>query len=131
MKKLELKHIKAYNLGDNGIKMITSENQGEFTTPITQLDFNEDDLVYGNSYIDIDDGFYPYSLKGAKLLLVNIDQLTKEEAIELGWKDEEHLKRGIESEYITVKDQKYLTDEMYDIFGLIEKNLAVDINTLK
>ena len=128
--KLEQKHIIAYNLGEKGVKIITSKNQGEFETIITQIDFTETDLFYGSSYLDIDDGFYPYSLNGAKLILVDIDELTKEEAVGLGWVDEEHLKRGIESGQITQNCQKHLIEQEYDIFNLISNGFAVIKSTL-
>ena len=128
--KLEQKHIIAYNLGEKGVKIITSKNQGEFTTVITQIDFTETDLFYGNSYLVIDEGFEPYVLNGAKLILLDIDELTKDEAVELGWVDEEHLKRGIESGKITQKCQKHLVELEYDIFNLIDNDLAVSKSTL-
>ncbi len=126
--KLEHKHIVAYNLGAQGVKIITSKNQGEFETTINQIDFTENDLFYGNSYLDVDKGFYPYTLNGAKLILRDTEELTKEEAVELGWVDEEHLKRGIESGRISVNDMKYLIDNEYDVLDLISKDLGVDKN---
>ena len=77
MKKLEQKHIAPYPLGDGGIKIITSLNQGTFITPITQIDFNESDLVYGNSYLDKDDGYYPYNLEAIHPILRPLSDLTK------------------------------------------------------
>jgi hypothetical protein len=123
--KLEHTNIVAYGLGAKGVKIITSKNQGEFETTINQIDFTESDLFYGNSYLDMDNGFYPYSLNGAKLILRDTEELTKEEAVELGWIDEEHLKRGIENGRITVNDMKCLIDNEYDIFNLIDNGVAV------
>lgn len=149
MEKLTQEIIKKYPLGNEGIKMMTSENQGSIITPIAQMDFTEKDSICGNGYMDIDYGYYPYSINSIKLILRDLD-LTKE----IEHNGEKFVPRTI----INILSKSKIGASMYfiekclesnkleglpfwviqklfewhfDVEGLIEKGLAISYNEIK
>lgn len=144
--------IKMYPLGNDGIKMLTSESQGGIITPITQIDFTEKDLVCGNSYLDIDEGYYPYSLNGIKLILRPISDLTEDEFSEQFYNTlvgNNETFGGIDEfestiEYFADLDCEtflscklphdtfeFMFKNKFDVFDLISQDKAIDINTIE
>lgn len=119
-----------YPLGNDGIEMVTSLDQGTFRTPITQIDFTESDLVCGNSYLDMDDGYYPYALNGIHLVLRPLSDLTEEYAKGVGY-NLFNLKFEIKNRTVQLRVFNKLCSDKYDVNSLIPAGVAIDINTLE
>lgn len=89
------------------------------------------------SYFKIGIGTYPGHLKsflngaGFKPILRPLSDLTDEMAIKSGYKNASALKLVIVSKQLPYQGFENLFKHHYDVFNLIGRNLAVDINTLK
>lgn len=135
MEKLELKHIQSYKLGKNGVKVLADDS----IWYISAIHFDDDVIVELRN--DLNVGGYDYKLEDIQLILHPLD-LTKEiehngekfvPLYELIKEDKaftlDFIKcYGIEELKLSVYEK--LLEWHFDIFGLIEKGLAIDINTL-
>ena len=66
-----------------------------------------------------------------KPILRPLSDLALEDAKEHNYPDEGHLERSLLSGHAPYSVWIEFVKEHYDVFGLIEKGLAIDINTLK
>ena len=65
-----------------------------------------------------------------KPILRPLSDLTIEDAYHCDYPDEGHLERSLQSGHAPYFVWLELVKEHFDVFGLIEKGLAIDINTL-
>lgn len=65
-----------------------------------------------------------------KPILRPLRDLTKEEIIKLGYSGMHTLELAIQYDDLHYRDVRFFNENHYDYQGLIEKNLAIDINTL-
>ena len=156
MKKLELKHVQYYPMGENGVKLITAKHQikyGERTILTLNgvcWDDNNDDL--NMEFIHENDLIFSNCMKPMQLLLYPLSDLTKPIKVE-GYNDGKEFvpmdklyNMSDYSEFMeSIQEDIYemntpfrwpyeivqkLLEWHFDVFGLIEKGLAIDINTL-
>jgi hypothetical protein len=121
--KLELKHLSAYlpyklivcnemQLAEFGICTNTKEELMG--------------LGYGNVLTDMDE----FGIEYCKPILRPLSDLTKRDAREHNYPDEGHLERSLLKGHASYEVWIEYVKEHFDVFGLIEKGLAIDINTL-
>jgi len=128
--KLELKHITPYL--PYGLK-ITYKNE---VTELTGLHTNEDGIIRGQSILDIDNDDYPFNSDYWKPILRPLSDLTRDYVDEnispsyLNDKSISFIKNNSRGNF-TLYQSMYLFEHHFDVFGLIEKGLAIDINTIK
>ena len=65
-----------------------------------------------------------------KPILHPLSELTIEDAREHNYPDEGHLERSLLKGHASYEVWNEYVKEHFDVFGLIEKGLAIDINTL-
>ena len=82
-------------------------------------------LDFTQSTIDLHTKF------GWKPILRPMSDLTDEMAIKIGYKDSNALRLMIKSKQLPYQGFENLFKHHYDVFNLIGRKLAVDINTLK
>ena len=99
-------------------------------TELTGIHTGEEGLIRGQSIIDIDDDDYPFNSDYWKPILRPLSDLTKEDAIYHDYQDEGHLERSLLSGHAPYSVWVKFVSEHFDVFGLIEKGLAIDINTI-
>ena len=112
--KLELKHLAPYLPYRISVKWFRPDDNSFHTSDLTISDYNF------------------LTSKMMKPILRPLSDLTKDEFKELGLNMDWHcLDDWIKEQYLmTVKEYSYLLKKHFDVFGLIEKGLAIDINTL-
>jgi len=130
--KLELKHIAPYL--PYGLNFIMLDPSGEYEiSPIINIDFAKEELEVSATCYDFSD------LGGEEIkpILRPLLDLTREELYKAGFNS--HI------DYLTHEHQEFSTDVLkapydmvvylfehhFDVFGLIEKGLAVNINDIK
>lgn len=127
MEKLELKHIQSYKLGKNGVKVLADDS----IWYISAIHFDDDVIVELRN--DLNVGGYDYKLEDIQLILHPLD-LTKE----IEHNGEKFVPRdkfyGNPLDF-KIRENSYdvvqkLLEWHFDIYNLIEKDLAIDINTL-
>jgi len=120
MKKLKLKHITSYL--PYGIKVISNERYENEIALITSLNYGLDQdliMLQGNTK-ELD--FFEDELEKIKPILRPLSDLTKE------------IKYNLELEminYLPFVIVQELFKWHFDVFNLIDKDLAIDINNLK
>jgi hypothetical protein len=117
--KLELKHLAPYL--PYGLKLQSKNPFGIKHT--CSLVFEREEYLECNIKTAIKYQFKP--------ILIPLSELTKESAINYGYPDEHHLERSVLSSHAPYKIWIELVSEHYDVFGLIDKGLAIDINKLE
>ena len=121
MEKLELKHLAPYL--PYGLK-------GKWDTVIASSIWELDCEILEPDYTNLKNPVYSYFGKNPCMpILRPLSDLTTNAFVFK--KDLEHIK--IHKEVITMRYYvvEYLFQNHYDVFGLIEQKLAIDINTLK
>ena len=131
MEKSELKHLAGYLL--YGLKGITQKR----IVKIQGFELGvELPLIWG----DINSGFTGRCDFGFKPILRPLSDLAKEievngqkfiPNIKLDWNDGNNTCYSDILKWISIADYFKLLEWHFDIYGLIEKSLAIDINTLK
>ena len=133
---MELKYILPYLLHGLNFQCIDIESGEYEELPLTAiiLTNGRQDLIIGNTEIDIDDlfaneyeAFYP--------ILKPLSDLTKKELYNAGFQCHvdylTHENKGVEWTLKAPYNHiEYLFKNHFDVFGLIPKKLAVDINDL-
>ena len=157
MEKLELKHLQAYKLGENGVKVLLTdwaklniaiEENVDLSEKfyISNIDFESETIcIIAESGYEIDSiplGYikpilYPFSD------IKKVIDYTGEKITPYNWIAENFSNCGSfsdwfkEYQHIAIKDSlveycvvEKLIEFNFDVFGLIEKGLAIDINTI-
>lgn len=138
MEKLELKHLSPYL--PYGLKIKTSNNQGNVIRQIQGIDISEE-FILACGYINYieSDNYYPYTLKSCKPILRPLSDLNKKIQIaEHFMTFKEHLRRFFPAESIGTniatwsnRSVEWLCEYHFDIFGLIDKGLAISYSDLQ
>lgn len=119
--KLELKHLAPYL--PYGLKwknlVVGKENE------VIGLE-----VVKGELRIRTNDGLYGYHSEKMKPILRPLSELTKEDAVNFDYVDEEHLKRSVIVGHAPFDVFNELLKEHFDVFDLIKNGLALDINEI-
>lgn len=84
--------------------------------------------IKGTWYLKATGGVY--DIDKCKPILRPLSNLTKRDAREHNYPDEGHLERSLLSGHAPYEVWNEYVKEHFDVFGLIEKGLAIDINTL-
>jgi len=156
MEKLELKHLQAYKLGENGVKvLLTNYAKLEIAIEnvdlserfyISNIDFESETIcIIAESGYEID----TIPLGYIKPLLYPLSDITKEidyngeKITPYNWIAENYPNCGSfsdwfkEYQHIAIKDSlveycvvQKLLEWHFDVFNLIENGLAIDVNTL-
>lgn len=124
MEKLELKHLAPYL--PYGLTCLWGDKRKEIYT-IMGVSFNRKLSVRVNWYKQT------MQIFAFKPILRPLSDLTNEDIkkTDLGFLGFENLKNDIDTiNVMTFQDVHFLLSNHFDVFGLIDKGLAIDINTL-
>jgi hypothetical protein len=120
--KLELKQIAPYLLyGLIFYRPYLIYTGGENPQPDHE-EWGQDEVTFENVQRVIDSGM--------PLLLIPLSELTMEDLDFSEYYLFIDLRKGIKEGYCSYKTMIYLIERHYDVFGLIEKGLAIDKNTI-
>lgn len=114
MKTLELKHLAPYL--PYGLDLVVIEFGIE-----KMIGFINNEVITTEDNAD---------LSMVKPILRPLSELTIEDARGHNYPDEGHLERSLLSGHAPYEVWNEFVKEHFDVFGLIEKGLAIDINTL-
>ena len=127
--KLELKHLAPYlPYGLNWFCLDEDSREIEHLPTVKIYDLEKQTIEIGGMDIDLSDLPYPDGLTIKPILRPLSDLQNKE-----------HENRKVDREYIIEADADadlsyyewcYLLENHFDVFGLIKKGLAIDINTI-
>ena len=121
MNKLELKHLAPYL--PYGLELMMESEPGNPEPYIIKMFGVDQYRIQSEDSINVVFG-------NCKPILRPLSDLTLTDAEEFMYPDEGHLERSLLSGHAPYSVWINFVSEHYDVFGLIESNLAIDINTL-
>lgn len=130
MEKLELKHLTPYL--PYGLKIKTSNNQGNVIRQIHGIDISEE-FILACGYINYieSDNYYPYTLKSCKPILRPLSDLKEDNYYFTYCNNSGFMMKGKNETYIRLNDLEYLFKNHFDVFGLIDKGLAISYSDVQ
>lgn len=150
MKKLTIEHLAPYF--PYKLKAVFFINEHKVLKSVIYGIDSQEDLIYSDSYLNIDESFFPYVLNSVKPIMRPLSDLIKEievngdrfvpiEKLRGMWDCDNVIEyvghnaikedgRLIGVQALSYVNIQFLLEWHFDIFGLIDNNLAIDINTL-
>jgi hypothetical protein len=147
MKKLELKHLAPYLpyelkflYNGNIYKMrwinsngdIDYDSQNDFINPFPPNIFSKELDVVKLMFRPLSDLTKEIEVNGEKFIPIN--KLLEHNGFDLSKMSKREINNYIEvfmPDFISLRDSELLFEWYFDVFGLIEQDLAIDINTLE
>lgn len=122
--KLQLKHLSPYL--PYGLLMFDDDNPNQYYPRLIGV-LNDENIITSLPRFPYN---YNCGISTFKPILRPLSDLTPGDSKEFEYVSLDDLIRGIESEHCSIKCWNSLLREHFDVFGLIDKGLAVDINTI-
>lgn len=123
--KLELKHLAPYL--PYSLKVVMEDEK----TNVAWMSTKHISVIKPNGIGEYKKIRWKYAHLNIKPILMPLSNLTRQDAKNYDYPDEGHLERSLLCGHASFDVWLEFVKEHFDVFGLIEKGLAIDINTIE